>query len=159
MNLAPIAFFAYKRPEHTQRSLKPLKYKILRYKLMLKTSVVFMIFRRPDLTARVFETIRQAQPTKLLIVADGARNEEEAILCQQTRAVTEQIDWDCEVLRNYSDVNLGCRLRVSSGLDWVFSEVEEAIILEDDCLPHSSFFQFCEELLSYYRHNERIWTI
>jgi len=106
MNLAPIAFFAYKRPEHTQRSLKPLKYKILRYKLMLKTSVVFMIFRRPDLTARVFETIRQAQPTKLLIVTDGARNEEEAILCQQTRAVTEQIDWDCEVLRNYSDINL-----------------------------------------------------
>ena len=123
------------------------------------TPVVFLIFRRPDLTARVFETIRQAQPTKLLIVADGARNEEEAILCQQTRAVAEQIDWDCEVLRNYSDVNLGCKLRVSSGLDWVFSEVEEAIILEDDCLPTQSFFYFCQTLLEYYRNDERVMHI
>jgi len=123
------------------------------------TPVVFLIFRRPDLTARVFETIRQAQPTKLLIVADGARNEEEAILCQQTRAVTEQIDWDCEVLRNYSDVNLGCKLRVSSGLDWVFSQVEEAIILEDDCLPEPSFFRFCQELIEYYRNDTRVMCI
>jgi hypothetical protein len=127
--------------------------------LILKTPVVFLIFRRPDLTARVFETIRQAQPAKLLIVADGARNEEEAILCQQTRAVTEQIDWDCEVLRNYSDVNLGCRQRISSGITWTFEQVEEAIILEDDCLPHPSFFSYCENLLDYYRDDERIMVI
>ena len=126
---------------------------------MLKTPVVFLIFRRPDLTARVFETIRQAQPAKLLIVADGARNEEEAILCQQTRTVTELIDWDCEVLRNYSDVNLGCRQRISSGITWAFEQVEEAIILEDDCLPHPSFFSYCQELLDYYREDKRIWCI
>jgi len=123
------------------------------------TPVVFLIFRRPDLTARVFETIRQAQPAKLLIVADGARNEEETILCQQTRAVTEQIDWDCEVLRNYSDVNLGCRQRISSGITWAFEHVEEAIILEDDCLPHPSFFNYCENLLDHYRNDERIMAI
>jgi hypothetical protein len=123
------------------------------------TPVVFLIFRRPDLTAQVFEIIRQAQPAKLLIVADGARNEEEAILCQQARAVTEQIDWDCQVLRNYSDVNLGCRQRISSGINWAFEQVEEAIILEDDCLPHPSFFSYCENLLDYYRDDERIMTI
>jgi len=126
---------------------------------MLKTPVVLIIFRRPDLTARVFEAIRQAQPAKLLIVADGARNEEEAILCQQTRSVTEQIDWDCEVLRNYSDVNLGCGHRVASGISWAFKLVEEAIILEDDCLPHPSFFSYCENLLGYYRDDERIMAI
>jgi hypothetical protein len=121
--------------------------------------VVFLIFRRPDLTARVFEAIRQAQPTKLFVVADGPRNEAEAELCQKARAVTEQVDWDCEVLRNYSDVNLGCRMRVSSGLNWAFEKVEEAIVLEDDCLPHPSFFTYCQELLTLYRHDERIWCI
>jgi len=126
---------------------------------MLKTPVVFLIFRRPDLTARVFETIRQAQPAKLLIVADGARNEEEAILCQQTRAVTEQINWDCEVLRNYSDINLGCRQRISSGITWAFEQVEEAIILEDDCLPHPDFFRYCDELLKLYRNDTRIFSV
>ena len=127
--------------------------------MVLKTPIVFLIFRRPDLTAQVFETIRQAKPKKLLVVADGPRNDSEVILCQQTRAVIESVDWDCEVLKNYADKNLGCRKRVSSGLDWVFAQVEEAIILEDDCLPHPSFFKYCQELLDYYREDERIWCI
>lgn len=123
------------------------------------TPVVFLIFRRPDLTARVFEAVRQAQPTKLLVVADGPRNKEDIELCQQAQAVTENIDWNCEVLRNYSEVNLGCRERVSSGITWAFEHVEEAIILEDDCLPHPSFFVYCSNLLDYYRHDERILVI
>ncbi|MGB6015835.1 MAG: glycosyltransferase family 2 protein [Nodosilinea sp.] len=120
---------------------------------------MFLIFRRPDLTVQVFEAIRQAKPTKLLVVADGPRNAEEAVLCKQARAVTENIDWDCEVIRNYSDINLGCRDRVSSGLTWAFEQVEEAIILEDDCLPHPSFFRYCETLLEYYRDDERLMVI
>jgi hypothetical protein len=75
------------------------------------------------------------------------------------RALCEQVDWECDVLTNYSDVNLGCRRRVASGLDWVFEQVDRAIILEDDCLPHPSFFPFCEELLVRYRDDERIAMI
>ncbi|TYQ24020.1 glycosyltransferase family 2 protein [Pseudanabaena sp. UWO310] len=123
------------------------------------TAVVFFIFRRPDLTARVFDVIRQAQPTRLFIVADGSRNENEEILCQRTREITEKIDWNCEVSRNYSDINLGCRDRIYSGINWVFEYVDEAIILEDDCLPHLSFFQYCETLLKYYRDDQRVMTI
>jgi hypothetical protein len=123
------------------------------------TPVVFLIFRRADLTAQVFEAIRQAQPTKLLIVADGPRDEAEAQLCAETRAIVEQVDWDCEVLRNYSEVNLGCRKRVATGLDWAFEQVAEAIILEDDCLPHPSFFNYCHQLLEYYREDQRVWSI
>lgn len=126
---------------------------------LLLTPVVFIIFRRPDLTARVFQTIRQAKPQQLFIIADGADNESDILLCQQSREIAESINWDCEVLINYSDENLGCRKRVSSGLDWVFDQVEEAIILEDDCLPHPSFFGYCQELLSYYRDDERVWCI
>lgn len=123
------------------------------------TPIVFFIFRRPDLTARVFEAIRQAQPKKLLVVADGPRNREEARLCQQARAISENVDWDCEVLRNYSDINLGCKKRVCSGLDWAFERSEELIILEDDCLPDSSFFEYCTDLLKRYRNDKRIMLI
>ena len=126
---------------------------------MLDTPVVFLIFNRPDLTEIVFEAIRQAQPTKLLVVADGPRFPEEAEKCEKARAVIDKVDWECEVLTNFSENNLGCKRRVSSGLDWVFSEVEEAIILEDDCLPAPSFFSFCQTLLEYYRHDERVMHI
>jgi hypothetical protein len=124
-----------------------------------ETPIVFFIFRRPELTMRVFEAIRQAQPQKLLVVADGPRNDAEALLCQQARSITEAIEWDCEVLRNYADENLGCRKRISSGLDWAFEQVEEAIILEDDCLPDPSFFPYCQELLIHYRQDNRIMSI
>ena len=127
----------------------------------MKTPVAFLIFNRPDTTEKVFEAIRQAQPLKLLVVADGARSDRpsEAEKCQATRAIIDRVDWECEVLTNYSDVNLGCKTRVSSGLNWVFDHVEEAIILEDDCLPDPSFFLFCEKLLNYYREDERIMVI
>lgn len=126
---------------------------------MLKTPVAFLIFNRPDLTSIVFDAIAQAKPKKLLVVADGPRFPEEAEKCREARAVIERINWDCEVLTNFSEINLGCKHRVSSGLDWIFSQVEEAIILEDDCLPAPSFFYFCQTLLEYYRHDERIMHI
>jgi len=130
-------------------------------KWQLTTPVSFLIFNRPETTARVFEAIRQAQPPKLLVVADGPRSDrpDDVENCQAARAIVEQVDWDCEVLKNYSDVNLGCRKRVISGLDWVFEQVEEAIILEDDCLPHPTFFRYCQELLEKYRNDTRIMMI
>ncbi len=128
---------------------------------MLKTPVAFMIFNRPETTRRVFEEIRQAQPPVLLVVADGPRlgHPRDAEQCAQTRDIIDQVDWACEIRKNYSDINLGCGKRVSSGLDWVFSEVDEAVILEDDCLPHPTFFKFCEELLQRYRNDNRIGHI
>ena len=127
----------------------------------LQTPVAFIIFKRPETTEQVFETIRQAKPPKLLVIADGPREDRlgEAEECAATRSIIERVDWDCEVIKNYSEINLGCGLRVSSGLDWVFSQVEEAIILEDDCLPDPSFFRFCEELLERYRYDQRILAI
>ncbi len=127
----------------------------------LKTPVCFIIFNRPDVTQRVFEIIRQAKPPKLLVIADGARANKigELEKCLAARAIINQVDWKCEVLTNYSDINLGCRKRIYTGLDWVFSQVEAAIILEDDCLPDPSFFRFCEELLEKYRHNSRIMLV
>ncbi|MCC3410816.1 MAG: glycosyltransferase family 2 protein [Microcoleus sp. PH2017_29_MFU_D_A] len=127
----------------------------------LKTPVAFIIFKRPEETQRVFAEIRKVKPSKLLVVADGPRPDKpgEDAQCAAARAIIEQVDWECEVLRNYAETNLGCRQRVSSGLDWVFDTVEEAIIIEDDCLPDSSFFYFAEELLERYRYDERIMSI
>jgi FkbM family methyltransferase len=127
----------------------------------LQTPVVFLIFRRPETTAQVFAEIARARPPKLLVVADGPRADRpgEAEKCAAARAIIEQVDWPCEVLTNYADSNMGCARRVSSGLDWAFSLVEEAIILEDDCLPHPTFFRYCEELLERYRDDERIMVV
>lgn len=109
---------------------------------------------------RVFDVIATAKPARLLVVADGPCNDAEAGLCEETRRVVmDHISWPCEVLTNFSPTNMGCKKRVSSGLDWVFTQVEEAIIIEDDCLPDLSFFRFCTEMLERYRHDIRIGHI
>lgn len=127
-----------------------------------RTATVFLVFNRPDVTARVFERIREARPPILLIVCDGPRAEKsgEATKVQAVRDLIDRgVDWPCKVFRNYSDVNLGCRQRVASGLNWAFSIVEEAIILEDDCLPENSFFWYCDEMLERYRNDSQVMHI
>ena len=126
------------------------------------TPVAFIIFNRPEVTAQVFAAIRAARPKKLLVIADGPRADRvgEAVRCAAARAIVDNgVDWPCEVFRNYSDVNLGCGRRVSSGISWAFEQVDRAIILEDDCLPGASFFGYCTELLERYRDDERVMHI
>lgn len=126
----------------------------------MKKPVVFIIFNRPDTTAIVFEEIRKYQPKQLFVIGDGPRNHKvnEHKLCEETRSLI-QVDWECEVKLIYSEQNLGCQKRIHSGLDEVFWEVEDAIILEDDCVPHEDFFRYCEELLDRYKNVERIMAI
>ncbi|HEY7090476.1 MAG TPA: hypothetical protein VH518_20430 [Tepidisphaeraceae bacterium] len=129
---------------------------------VLRSPVVMLIFNRPEPTRAVFERIAAARPGKLLLIADGPRADRpgEAERCEQARrAVLDNIDWRCEVLCNISETNLGCRKRVSSGLDWAFTQVPEAIILEDDCLPDPTLFRFFDEMLERYRSDERVMMI
>lgn len=126
-----------------------------------KSPVIFIVFNRPAETARVFAEIAKARPPKLLLIADGPRAGRlgEADRVAEVRRIATSIDWPCELLTNFSEVNLGCRRRVSTGLDWAFSQVEEAIVLEDDCLPDPTFFRFCDEMLEKYRDDTRIGMI
>jgi hypothetical protein len=127
------------------------------------TPIAFIIFNRPEATRRVFQAIRAARPQQLLVIADaprlGANYPDDLTKCAATRAIIETVDWDCTVFKNYADENMGCGLRVSSGLDWVFQRVESAIILEDDCLPDPSFFPYCTELLMRYQDDLRIMHV
>ncbi|WP_231985106.1 methyltransferase type 11 [Mycobacterium sp. E796] len=123
--------------------------------------VIFIIFNRPDTTRQVFETIRAAKPRKLLVIADGPRANRpgEAEKCAATRAIIDGVDWDCEVHRNFSETNLGCGRRVYTGITWAFELVDKAIIVEDDCMPSASFFDYCAELLDRYESDERVMMI
>ena len=111
---------------------------------MHATPIAYIVFNRPQHTQRTFAAIRAQRPKQLFIVADGPRltHPTDAERCKEVRAIVSQIDWPCEVHRNYAEENLGCKQRVITGLDWVFANVECAIILEDDCLPHPDFYDY-----------------
>lgn len=124
---------------------------------MINNALAFIVYNRPHTTKKVFEAIRQAQPPRLYLIADGPKSPELEPNCLEVRKIVETgIDWNCELISVYSDTNLGLAKRVQTGLDHVFSKEKAAIVLEDDTLPDNSFFSFCENLLSKYEHDERI---
>lgn len=125
----------------------------------VKSPIVFMNFRRPELTALVFERIAMARPSKMYIFADGPRSDTDREKCAQVRQILDKVDWECEVYRHYADENMGLRNRFTSALNYVFSQEESAIILEDDCLPEHTFFQYCDTLLEKHRDQSQIFHI
>lgn len=127
----------------------------------LDVPVVLVVFNRPETTRAVMEAVRRARPARLFVVADGPRADRpgEAARCEAALAEATRVDWPCDVAVNRAERNMGCRFRLPSGLDWVFSQVEEAIVLEDDCVPSDSFFGYCRELLERYRDDPRVMCV
>jgi hypothetical protein len=126
------------------------------------TPVLLIAWRRPHTLRQVIDAIRPVAPSRLYVACDGPNPERpgEAEKVSATRAVIEhEIDWPCQIERLYSDVNQGCRLGVSRAITWFFEQVEEGVILEDDCVPHSEFLPYCANLLEHYRNDTRIWCI
>lgn len=128
---------------------------------MGKLPVLFLIFNRPETTRRVFDAIRAYRPEKIFIAADGPRPDRagEAELCRLAREEAQKCDWPCEVKTRFLEHNLGCRDAVSSAVSWYFSQVDEGVVLEDDCLPCPDFFRFAEKMLEHFRDDEKVMHI
>jgi hypothetical protein len=128
---------------------------------MVTAPVVVLFFNRPASVGRLIESLAAVEPSKLYLVCDGPRQAKpgELDLVQECRSLFEHLTWACEVNKNYADVNLGCRARIISGLDWVFEQEEQAIIVEDDCIPIADFFPFCETMLERFRSDRRILSV
>ncbi|WP_195893022.1 glycosyltransferase family 2 protein [Halopiger djelfimassiliensis] len=127
----------------------------------LNSPVAIFVFNRPETTKKVFEMIRDVEPDTLYVVADGPRAdiESDQEKCRRTRAITENVDWNCTVHREYAVENLGLKRRFVTGLETIFSNEDRAIILEDDCVPNHDFFIFCDEMLERYEDDMRVWDI
>ncbi len=126
-----------------------------------ETPILFLIFNRPDTTQVVFDQLKKLRPKYLFFAADGPRLhiEGEEKICEETRKIAYQVDWDCKVKTLFRDENFGCGPAVSSAITWFFKQVTEGIILEDDCFPDLSFFPYCQELLIKYRDVEKVKLI
>jgi hypothetical protein len=128
---------------------------------VVETPVVLIAFNRPDLTARNLAVLREVRPSRLLLICDGPRagRPDDAESTAAVRRVLDGVDWPAQVERRFSDENLGCEANVELGLDWAFSQVDRAVVLEDDCIPDPTFFRYCDELLDRYADDPRVWYI
>lgn len=124
--------------------------------------VVLIVFKRIETTKQVFEEVRKMQPKDFYIISDAARaqrSEEVQKVIEVRKYIENHIDWECRLHKIYAEENMGCERRVTTGLTQVFQEVDRAVILEDDCVPHPDFFRYCKEMLDKYEMDERVMLI
>lgn len=123
--------------------------------------VLILFFNRPAVLQQVFESVKKAKPSTLLLYQDGAREgvKTDAESIEACRAIFSRIDWNCTVYEMYQTKNYGCDPSGYMSRQWAFSIVDKCIILEDDTVPAVSFFAFCKELLDKYEDDKRIYRI
>lgn len=128
----------------------------------MKSPVLLITFNRPEHTFRVLSAIRSKKPQDLYVFQDGARedNSDDVVRCTKVRKVIDDIvDWDCRLHTFFADKNYGCGAGPMTGISWFFSHVENGIVMEDDCLPHLDFFDYCDELLDRYKDDKQVMYI
>lgn len=129
---------------------------------MYKVPILFVIFNRPSIAEKSFQAIKQIRPSDLYIACDGARKDHEGetnVVDETRKRILSAIDWPCNVKTLFQETNLGCGMGVYTAIDWFFQENEFGIILEDDCVANESFFGFMQEMLTRYRHDQRIGMV
>jgi hypothetical protein len=127
----------------------------------LETPVLLIGYRRVSTTRKVIESLRGVRPRRVFFSVNGpnpATAGEEA-QCQAVRELAGEIDWDCRIERLFRKEHLSARDSIAGAITWFFDNVEEGIVLEDDCVCDPSFFFFSQELLERYRDNPRIMQI
>lgn len=127
-----------------------------------KTPILLNVFNRPEETKRIISILKEERVPILYVHCDGARlnnPEDEKNIAIVRKLIDDSISWDCDIHKYYEDKNLGCGLGPYAAISWFFSNVQEGIILEDDCLPNKDFFIYCQELLEKYRENLKVATI
>jgi hypothetical protein len=119
---------------------------------------VLCLFNRPDRARAAVDALRPVRPRTVLAIADGPRatHPDDPARCAAARAALATIDWPCEVVTHFADTNMGCDRRIPSGLDWAFSHVGRAIVLEDDILPHPSFFGWMAGMLDRFEQDSTV---
>lgn len=126
------------------------------------TPILLNVFNRPDETKKVLSAISEVCPSVLYVHCDGPRigHEQDVINVEKIKEIVDKnITWPCDVHKKYEKVNLGCGKGPAESMNWFFSENEEGIIIEDDCIPHPDFFYYCSELLARYRDCKQIGVI
>lgn len=128
---------------------------------LIDVPVALIFFNRPEVFEQVFQRIREIRPSKLFLIQDGARANKplDSQKIKECRDIANNVDWDCKIVRDYSDVNLGCGRRVFTGISNAFKVVDRLVIIEDDIIVSDTFLQFCKELLEKYKEDERIGLI
>lgn len=128
----------------------------------MKLPILLIVFNRLHTVKKVFEKVKEYQPSQLFIAADGPREHsiDDSRKCQEVRNwLLQNVDWQCELYTLFRDTNIGCGYGPSEAISWFFEHVDKGVILEDDCVPTLDFFNFAQEMLERYKNDDKVMVV
>jgi hypothetical protein len=125
------------------------------------TPILVIGYARPELLGQTLAVVKANASVPVFINIDHPKKPAHAPRVEETAAVAEQFSREYQhgcVVRKLP-VNHGSVRAIPSSVSWVLEQHDTVIVLEDDCLPHPTFFPFCNELLERYRDDGRVFMI
>jgi hypothetical protein len=126
-----------------------------------KLPIVLIFYKRKNCIAKVLQSILLTCPSKIYLISDGGKNKNEEKVIKNLRIFVENKikKKKCKYIQVYSLKNLGLKKNIINGLNYVFSKEKSAIIIEEDCVVDSSFFNFCFVILNKFKNNNKVWGV
>lgn len=127
--IAPLVLFVYNRPEHTRRTVESL----------LKNTL--------------------AGNSELIIFSDGAKNDKDLQKVKTVRDYIRTIKGFDRIEIVLRERNFGLANSVISGVNEIFKQNDQVIVMEDDIVTLPSFLTFMNKALMFYQDNKSIYSI
>ena len=127
----------------------------------VETPILILGFNRPEDMRRLIEALRLIKPMRIYFAVDGPRNhiegEKERVLATQN--LIKEFNWPSKIESRFLETNAGCKIAISSAINWFFEKEDYGIILEDDCIPTLEFITFATRMLDKYKNEEQVMHI
>lgn len=128
---------------------------------MVQTPVLYITFARPEYASQSFAAIQKAKPKKLYFYSNKARTDrpDEILRNEEVRSYVQQIDWECEVKTWFREDYVDVFTSIWGAIDWIFENEEKAIVVEEDVVTCSAFYDYMESLLEKFKDNKKVWML
>lgn len=125
---------------------------------MVSTGVAVFAYDRPNHFERVLDGLRRNDVDHLYVFIDGPQSMGDETPVTKVREIADGIAW-CDTTVEARDRNLGVAKSIIAGVDRVFEDHDRIVVLEDDCVPASSFVSFARSALERYEDDTRVMNV
>ena len=124
-----------------------------------KLPVLLIAFNRFEYTEKVISVLFKYQPSKLYLAMDAPKDEDDRAIQNRIIELVSKSFSDSKLLLIRAESNQGTGLFIPDAITKFFEFEEFGIILEDDCVPTLTFFEYCQQLNSRHENIPQIMAI
>lgn len=120
--------------------------------------ITVMAYSRPSHVSHVFNALRELRVEGFSVFMDGADDHHIRSSQEQIVRQVHAIDWaDVTLIRR--SINMGLRRSIVSAVTDQLERYEKVILLEDDCVPETGFFEFVGQCLDAFECRPEVRSI